>query len=114
MYKESKETGPVAHMDGRPVGVCADEGITAEKLAEVAGTIRAAFDAVGQTLKQLARNMQRFADAVALGYKLQQAVRWAEVYNPKLAHIFHHAKKWRIRKKYAKRILAWYQAEVLK
>ena len=39
--------------------------------------------------------------------------RWAEVANRPLAARYHRTKKKRIRKKYAKRILAWYREEVL-
>ena len=62
--------------------------------------------------EQLARSLGRFAAAIALGYELRKAIQWAEVYNLKLAHFYHHTKKRRIRKKYAKRILAWYREEV--
>lgn len=43
----------------------------------------------------------------------RRALRWAEVYKPRWAHIYHHTKKGRTRKKYIKRIVAWYREEVL-
>ena len=130
MGEENNAAGMVAYMDGKPVEICeeiptltelepvtAEEAaargtVTAEKLAEVTETINAAFAAIVPTFEQLARSLGRFAAAIALGYELQKAIRWAEVYNPKLAHFYHHTKKRRIRKKYAKRILAWYREEV--
>ena len=130
MGEDSKATGMVAYIGDKPVGVCeeipalteldpvagaeavAGGTVTAEKLAQVTETIHAAFDALAPTFEQLARSLGRFAAAIALGYELQKAIRWAEVYNRKLAHIYHHTKKRRIRKKYAKRILAWYREEV--
>ena len=129
MSEENRAAGMVAYMNGKPVGICeetppptelepvagaeatAGGTVTAEKLAEATETIRAAFDALAPTFEQLARSLGRFAAAIALGYELQKAIRWAEVYNRKLDHIYHHTKKRRIRKKYAKRILAWYREE---
>ena len=129
MGEENKATEMVVCLDGKPVGICeeipalteldpvagaeavAGGTVTAEKLAQVTETIHAVFDALAPTFEQLARSLGRFAAAIALGYELQKAIRWAEVYNRKLAHIYHHTKKRRIRKKYAKRILAWYREE---
>ena len=129
MGEDSKATGMVAYIGDKPVGICeeipalteldpvagaeavAGGTVTAEKLAQVTVTIHAVFDALAPTFEQLARSLGRFAAAIALGYELQKAIRWAEVYNRKLAHIYHHTKKRRIRKKYAKRILAWYREE---
>ena len=45
--------------------------------------------------------------------KIQEAMRWASVYDRPLAYRYRHTKKKRTRKKYAKRILAWYREEVL-
>ena len=129
MGEENNAAGMVAYMDGKPVEICeeiptltelepvagaetiAGGTVTAEKLAEVTKTIHAAFNALAPAFEQLARSLRRIAAAIALGYELQKAIRWAEVYNPKLAHFYHHTKKRRIRKKYAKRILAWYREE---
>ena len=130
MGEENKATEMVVCLDGKPVGICeeiptltelepvagaetiAGGTVTAEKLAEVTKTIHAAFDALVPVFEQLARSLRRVAAAIVLGYELQKAFQWAEVYNPKLAHFYHHTKKRRIRKKYAKRILAWYREEV--
>lgn len=45
--------------------------------------------------------------------EFREAMRWASVYNRPLAYRYRHTKKKRTRKKYAKRILAWYREEVL-
>lgn len=42
---------------------------------------------------------------------LREAIRWAEEYNRPLAWRYHHTKKKRTRKKYAKRIVAWYRGD---
>lgn len=94
-----------------PASPAARGAITAEKLAAATETIRTAFDTLTPAFEQLAKSLGRVAVAIARGYELQKAIRWAEVYNPKLAHFYHHTKKRRIRKKYAKRILAWYREE---
>ena len=45
--------------------------------------------------------------------EMEKALRWAEAANRPLAARYHRTKKKRIRKKYAKRILAWYREEIL-
>lgn len=130
MGEENKATEMVVYLDGKPVEICeeipaltelapaaeteaaAGGTVTAEKLARATETICAAWDALAPTFERLYRLFRRFAAAIALGDEIQNAIRWAEVYNPKLAHFYHHTKKRRIRKKYAKRILAWYREEV--
>ena len=57
--------------------------------------------------KDAAREQRAIREAV------EEAMRWASVYNRPLAYRYRHTKKKRTRKKYAKRILAWYREEVL-
>ena len=45
--------------------------------------------------------------------EFHKALLWAEAANRPLAARYHRTKKKRIRKKYAKRILAWYREEIL-
>ena len=45
--------------------------------------------------------------------EMETALHWASVDNRKLYNRYQHTKKKRIRKKYTKRILEWYRAEVL-
>lgn len=66
---------------------------------------RMALDAFGEWLASVLR-------ALNAAKELETAIRWAEVYNRPLAHRYHHTKKKRTRKKYAKRILTWYREEV--
>ena len=47
------------------------------------------------------------------GGGVPQALLWADAANRPLAARYHRTKKKRIRKKYAKRILAWYREEIL-
>ena len=53
------------------------------------------------------------AEEIQARNELKTAVRWASAYNRPLAYRYRHTKKKRTRKKYAKRILAWYREEVL-
>lgn len=65
---------------------------------------------------QLAEGARAVADAwgaIMAADEFRKAMRWAEAANKPLAYRYHHTKKKRIRKKYAKRILAWYREEVL-
>ena len=79
---------------------------TAEKVAEAAETIKALAD-------ELAVIWAEAAAAMVRAREMEKAIRWAEVANRPLAARYHRTKKKRIRKKYAKRILAWYREEVL-
>lgn len=65
---------------------------------------------------QLAEAARAVADAwgaIVAAEEFRKALRWAEAANKPLACRYHRTKKKRIRKKYAKRILAWYREEVL-
>ena len=52
------------------------------------------------------------SEAIRAAEEFRKALRWAEAANRPLAARYHHTKKKRIRKKYAKRILEWYRTEV--
>ena len=52
-------------------------------------------------------------EAIKEAAEFHKALRWAEAANRPLAARYHRTKKKRIRKKYAKRILAWYREEIL-
>lgn len=137
MGEESKDTGMVAYIDGKPVDpiqgipelstleepeaktggqeimAAKFEGtISTEQLAEAAETIRAAFAALTATFERVAEVVRAAVSAIAWGYELERAIQWEEIYNPRLVHFYRHTKKGRIRKKYAKRIMAWYFEEV--
>ena len=53
------------------------------------------------------------AAEVEAQHEMETALRWASVDNRLLYNHYRHTKKKRIRKKYAKRILAWYREESL-
>ena len=60
----------------------------------------------------LGERKARYAAEVAAQQEMETALRWASVDNRPLYNRYRHTKKKRIRKKYAKRILEWYRAEV--
>ena len=76
----------------------ADISITMEMAAE---GIREFFHA----MEPAAEGIQKFFNAIVLAV----AVRCAMVLEPAMAHRYLHTKKKRIRKKYEKRIMAWYR-----
>lgn len=65
-----------------------------------------ALEGVGKALADMWRR-------IMAGAYWEDALRWAEAYNRPLAWRYHHTKKKRTRKKYAKRILEWYREEIL-
>lgn len=80
----------------------ASMGFTVEQFNEAARFMAEAF---GIFCDKLAEATRAMVDA-------WEAIRAAEANRP-LAARYHHTKKKRIRKKYAKRILAWYREEIL-
>ena len=103
MGPDKKDTAPLTvYMDGQPVGTAYGEipeiSLAAEEPTEAE-----------QAGKALARVWAACREAL----EFQEAMRWASVYNRPLAYRYRHTKKKRTRKKYAKRILAWYREEVL-
>ena len=81
----------------------ASMGFTVERFNEAARFMAEAF---GIFCDKLAEATRAMVDA-------WEAIRAAEAANRPLAARYHHTKKKRIRKKYAKRILAWYREEIL-
>lgn len=69
-----------------------------------------AFEPVAEAFRVWIRSV---AAEVAAHEELEKALRWASIGNRPLYNRYHHTKKKRTRKKYAKRILAWYREEVL-
>ena len=86
---------------------------TAEKVAEAAETIKALADELAVIWAEAAAAMRNMVAAMVRAREMEKAIRWAEVANRPRAARYHRTKKKRIRKKYAKRILAWYREEVL-
>lgn len=65
------------------------------------------------SLKEAVTALAAIGGAIVAASEFCRALHWAEAYNRPLAHRYRHTKKERIRKKYRKRILSWYRAEVI-
>lgn len=139
MGPDEKNTGPLAvYMDGQPVGTAYGEiqeismvaeeptedvppavisggsvTIELEQASEAMKSLAGAWGAICTTIEQAGKALARVWAACREALEFQEAMRWASVYNRPLAYRYRHTKKKRTRKKYAKRILAWYREEVL-
>jgi len=82
------------------------------KMAAVLDAFKAIATEISREWEQIIKTVQKTADAILRGYELERAIRLSAAYNPRLVHFYRRTKKRRIRKKYAKRILAWYREEV--
>lgn len=139
MGPDEKDTGLMTVcMDGQPVGTAygeipeistaAEEPteavppamisggsaiITMERVSEAMKLLAEAWGAICTALDEAARAVSKIWSAALAAEEFRKALRWAEAANRPLAARYHRTKKKRIRKKYAKRILAWYREEVL-
>lgn len=139
MGPDEKNTAPLTvYMDGQPVGTAYGEipeislaaeepteavppavisggsmTITLEQASEAMKSLAGAWGAICTTIEQAGKALARVWAACREALEFQEAMRWASVYNRPLAYRYRHTKKKRTRKKYAKRILAWYREEVL-
>ena len=91
----------------------ASMGFTVEQFNEAARFMAEAFGIFCDKLAEATRAMVDAWEAIRAAEEFRKALRWAEAANRPLAARYHHTKKKRIRKKYAKRILAWYWEEIL-
>ena len=110
-------SGPVgAYLDGQPVEIgrplpeitpghspgkwvtAAAAAAAAERLAEIWGDISVTVKAAAEGLRAFFYSME-----------LALAVYLARIFKPELAHRYLHTKKKRTRKKYEKRIRAWFR-----
>ena len=91
--------------------------IDAERLAEAARLLSEVWQNIVRTIEEVAGSLGNWLKAVAAEveaqHEMETALRWASVDNRKLYNRSRHTTKRRTRKKYAKRILKWYRAEVL-
>ena len=78
----------------------------------IADAVAQAYEAARIVAEKFSRIAQRIAAELEATHELQTALRWAAVYNRPLYERRRRTKKLRIRKKYEKRILAWYRAEI--
>lgn len=88
-------------------------GFTMEQANEAARYLAEAFRIFYDQLAEAVRAVADAWGAIVAAEEFRKALRWAEAANKPLACRYHRTKKKRIRKKYAKRILAWYREEVL-
>ena len=111
--------GPfVAYIDGQPVEIGQDlpeitpdysaGGVSAEDAAEAVATVSKAWADVSITMEVAAEGLRAFMYSMGLA----MAVHLARIFEPDLARRYIHTKKKRTRKKYEKRIMAWFR-EVL-
>lgn len=78
----------------------------------IADTVAQAYEVARIVAEKFIRVVQRIAAKLEAQHELNTALRWAAVYNRPLYERHRRTKKLRIRKKYEKRILAWYRAEI--
>lgn len=81
----------------------ASMGFTVEQFNEAARFMAEAFGIFCDKLAEAARAMVDAWEAIRAAEEFRKALRWAEAANRPLAARYHHTKKKRIRKKYAKR-----------
>ena len=86
-------------------------GASAEQMAELYKQVETAVEIA---VEKISRCVRKIAAKLEAQHEVKTALRWASVCNRPLYDRHRHAKKLRIRKKYEKRILAWYRAEVAK
>lgn len=92
-------------------------GVSAEQMVaafdRIADTVAQAYEAARIVAEKFSQIAQKIAAELEAQHELKTALRWASVYNRPLYKRRQRTKKLRIRKKYEKRILAWYRTEVL-
>lgn len=131
MGPDGKDTAQAAvYIDGQPVQYAGEitlpeqverpappllssMGFTMEQANEAARYLVEAFRIFYDQLAEAVRAVADAWGAIVAAEEFRKALRWAEAANKPLACRYHRTKKKRIRKKYAKRILAWYREEVL-
>ena len=91
----------------------ASMGFTMEQANEAARYLAESFRIFCEHLEEATRAVADAWEAIKGAAEFQKAMRLASAYNRPLAYRYRHTKKKRTRKKYAKRILAWYREEIL-
>lgn len=131
MGPDGKDTAQAAvYIDGQPVQYAGEitlpeqverpappllssMGFTMEQANEADRYLAEAFRIFYDQVAEAVRAVADAWGAIVAAEEFRKALRWAEAANKPLACRYHRTKKKRIRKKYAKRILAWYREEVL-
>lgn len=95
----------VAHLeDGEIVPDYSAGGISAKEASAAMATVSKAWGDVSITMEVAAEGIAEFFRAM----ELASAVWLARIFEPEMVHRYRHTKKKRTRKKYEKRILAWF------
>lgn len=117
---EENRTPAVVYLDGKPLTsadmVKAPEIEIDPEAARLVSSLSAAWQSIALSFEVIADGFTKWirktAAEVEAAHELETALRWASVDNRPLYIRYHHTKKKRTRKKYAKRILEWYRTEV--
>ena len=80
-------------------------GVSATEAAQSLAAMTADMAGVSMTMEITAEGIKEFFDAI----ELANAIRLARSFEPGMVHLYVHTKKKRTRKKYEKRILAWFR-----
>lgn len=122
MGPDEKDVGAItAYVDGEPVTASETIGseITAdlERIKKATGDIQAVLESVSRVAAIVTEAFGKWIRSVAAQiekkHELETALRWASCYYRPAFNRYRHTKKKRTRKKYEKKILAWYREEVL-
>lgn len=117
---EENKTPAVLYLDGKPLTAdvldAPEITIDPEAAARLVSSLSAAWQSIVLSFEVVADGFAKWIRTVAAeveaAHELETALRWASIDNRHLYIHYHHTKKKRTRKKYAKRILEWYRTEV--
>lgn len=120
MGNENESTPAVVYLDGKPLAAdmvkVPEITIDPEVAARLVSSLSAAWQSIVLQFEVIADGFTKWirqtAAEVEAAHELETALRWASIDNRPLYNRYHHTKKKRIRKKYAKRVLEWYRTEV--
>lgn len=88
-----------------------------ERIKKATEDIRVVWESVSRAatvaMEAFGAWIRSVAAQIEAKHELETALRWASCYYRPAFNRYRHTKKKRTRKKYAKRILAWYREEVL-
>ena len=114
MGPDSNSGTVVAYLDGQPVEIghplpeitpdYSAGGATAEEAAAAAERLAAILGDMSVTVEVAAEGLRAFFYSM----ELAMAVHLARIFEPELANRYRRTKKKRTRKKYEKRIMAWF------
>ena len=110
-----------AYVDGEPIAVKAAIGpeivIDLEQIEKATAEMQAVWESVRRAanaaMEVFGAWIRSVAEKIEADHELETAMRWASCYYRPAFNRYRHTKKKRTRKKYEKKILAWYREEVL-